>query len=77
MSPSVLADAFAHHTWATLTLLDACGELGPEQLATSVPGTYWSQVCTALTTLGLEPPGIDVWAFASQDGRIVITHPKT
>jgi uncharacterized damage-inducible protein DinB len=30
-----------------------------------------SQICTALTTLGVEPPAIDVWAFAEQDGRVV------
>lgn len=168
MSGSVLADAFGHHTWATLRLIDACGALGPEQLATTVPGTYgsildtirhvvggdagylnllthgavpqideetmgldelraaavghgkaWaalvgteidadadvvrfrddgseshaslgirlaqalqhgtdhrSQICTALTTLGLEPPEIDVWAFGRADGRAFITSPK-
>jgi uncharacterized damage-inducible protein DinB len=165
MSPSVLADAFAHHAWANLRLIDACRDLSPEQLATTVPGTYgsiletirhvvggdagylslltqgdvssideeamgleelrsasirhreaWaslvdsdfdpdavvvrhrddgtdshapmgirlaqalhhgtdhrSQICTALTTLGVEPPEIDVWAFASQDGRVVVS----
>jgi uncharacterized damage-inducible protein DinB len=30
-----------------------------------------SQVCTALTTLGVEPPEIDVWAFAWHQGRLV------
>ena len=29
-----------------------------------------SQICTALTRLGIEPPEIDVWAFAEQDGRL-------
>ena len=28
-----------------------------------------SQVCTALTSLGLTPPDIDVWAFARATGR--------
>jgi uncharacterized damage-inducible protein DinB len=28
-----------------------------------------SQVCTALTSLGTEPPDIDVWAFAEVAGR--------
>jgi uncharacterized damage-inducible protein DinB len=28
-----------------------------------------SQVCTALTSLGVEPPEIDVWAFAEAAGR--------
>jgi len=29
-----------------------------------------SQICTALTTLGIEPPEIDVWAYAWKDDRI-------
>ena len=29
-----------------------------------------SQVCTALTMLGVEPPAIDAWDFADQDGRL-------
>lgn len=29
-----------------------------------------SQVCTALTSLGVEPPAIDVWDFAWKDKRI-------
>jgi uncharacterized damage-inducible protein DinB len=29
-----------------------------------------SQVCTALTSLGIEPPAIDVWDFAARDGRV-------
>ena len=162
MSPSVLSDAFAHHAWATQRLLDECAGLTPDQLATTVPGTYgsildtmrhivgadasylnvmtggriasideesmtldelralmpgygeaWtssvagsfdpeedvvrhrddgtdshgtrgvrlaqalqhgtdhrSQICTALTTLGIEPPEIDVWAWAAEEGRI-------
>ncbi|MGZ4171353.1 MAG: DinB family protein [Candidatus Limnocylindrales bacterium] len=164
MSRSLLADAFGHHVWATFRLIDACLALGPEQLATSVPGTYgsildtmrhlvggdasylfvltggrvpmidedqmdlaqlrstvegngaaWSsllaqeldpdlvlvrhrddgsesgapmgirlaqalhhgtdhrsQICTALTALGMEPPALDVWDYAEQDGRLVV-----
>jgi uncharacterized damage-inducible protein DinB len=34
-----------------------------------------SQVCTALTTLGVEPPAIDVWDFADQDGRLLEVPP--
>jgi uncharacterized damage-inducible protein DinB len=169
MSRSVLADAFGHHVWATLRLIDVCLPLGPEQLATSVPGTYgsildtmrhivggdssylfvltdgrvpmideeqmdlaqlrtammgngaaWSslvaqdldpdlvlvrhrddgsesgapmgirlaqalhhgtdhrsQICTALTALGVEPPAIDVWDYAEQDGRLVVVPPTS
>jgi uncharacterized damage-inducible protein DinB len=29
-----------------------------------------SQICTILTSLGVEPPEIDVWAFASTGGRL-------
>ena len=39
MSTSVLEAAFAHHVWATTRLIDACLELGAEELETSVPGT--------------------------------------
>jgi uncharacterized damage-inducible protein DinB len=30
-----------------------------------------SQVCTALTALGIEPSSIDVWDFGGLDGRVV------
>ncbi len=162
MGRSILADAFDHHVWATLRLIDACLGLSDEQLANTVPGTYgpiletlrhlvgadcsylellsagevqpidedsmgltalrlameangpaWtrvlagdldpdvvvirfrddgseghaplgirlaqvihhgtdhrSQVCTALTNLGLTPPEIDAWDFASAEGRL-------
>ena len=29
-----------------------------------------SQVCTALSTLGIEPPEIDVWAWADTQGML-------
>ena len=162
MDGAPLRDAFAHHVWATLRLIDACLPLSEEQLATAVPGTYgsildtvrhlvggdsgylfvvgggrtqpieeegmglaelrsvveangagWStvlegeldpdailvrhrddgsefhaprgvrlaqvlhhgtdhrsQICTALTTIGVEPPEIDVWDFAWEQGRV-------
>ena len=162
-------DAFAHHVWATLQLIDACLALAPAQLETTVPGTYgsiietmrhtvgadasylfvlsgertpsidedhmdlaqlrdameghgaaWSailadgpdpdtvlerhrddgsrtdapvsirlaqalhhgtdhrsQICTALTTLGVEPPFIDVWDFGLLDGRVVDLPPTS
>jgi len=169
MSRSLLEDAFAHHVWATLRLVDACLALSPEQLETAVLGTYgsiletvrhlvgadssylfvtsgertslidedhmdlpelraamegngaaWSrllgedldpdavlvrrrddgskthaplsirlaqalhhgtdhrsQICTVLTTLGVEPPAIDVWDFGEQDGRVVEVPPTS
>lgn len=169
MSGSAIEEAFGHHVWATLRLLDACIPLGPEQLETIVPGTYgsiletqrhlvgadssylfvvsggrthdidedhmglpelraemdghgdaWSrllaqdldrdavlvrhrddgsethapigirlaqalhhgsdhrsQICTALTTLGVEPPPIDVWDFGLHEGRVVEVPPSS
>jgi uncharacterized damage-inducible protein DinB len=162
MTKTLLDDAFAHHVWATLRVMDVCDSLTPEQLATETPGTYgsilgtmrhvvgadcsylfvatrgrvsnidedrmdlaelravmernggaWSlllsegvdpsevlvrtwddgsqtrapygirlaqalhhgtdhrsQICTALTTLGIEPPLIDVWDFGEQAGSV-------
>ena len=35
-----------------------------------------SQICTALTALGVEPPNIDVWAFGMQTGRAVEVPPR-
>lgn len=32
-----------------------------------------SQICTALTSLGVTPPEIDAWDFAGQDGRLSVT----
>jgi uncharacterized damage-inducible protein DinB len=40
MSRPILEDAFTHHVWATLRLLDACAPLTEEQLTEPVPGTY-------------------------------------
>jgi uncharacterized damage-inducible protein DinB len=169
MSESMLQDAFGHHVWATLRVIDACVALNPEQLETAVPGTYgsilatirhlvggdawyletmsrnriagidedqmdlselraamesngaaWtqilaegpdpdsvyiargsdgfethapvgirvaqaihhgtdhrSQICTALTTLGLEPPAIDVWDYGIQNGRVTEIPPTS
>ena len=42
MTRSLLGDAFDHHVWASLTVLDACAALTDDQLATTVPGTYGS-----------------------------------
>jgi len=163
-----MGDAFGHHVWATLRLLDACLELSQEQLQTSVPGTFgsildtqrhlvgsdasylfvttggraaridedemdlselraamvgfgedWSrllaenpdpatvlvrhrpdgsateaplgirlaqavhhgtdhrsQICTALTSLGIEPPSIDVWDFGVEQGTVIDIEPS-
>jgi uncharacterized damage-inducible protein DinB len=165
MNGSLLVDAFGHHVWATLRVIDTCRALTPKQLEAEVPGTFgpviatlrhlvgadasylfvlsggehpeieedgmglddlravmernepaWrallaqdldpdaiivrhrddgseshaplsirlaqvihhgtdhrSQVCTALTILGVEPPEIDAWDFAWQQNRLVET----
>lgn len=46
MAGSPLGDAFAHHAWATERLIDACTALTPEQLDSTVPGTYGSIIGT-------------------------------
>jgi uncharacterized damage-inducible protein DinB len=51
---AVLRDAFGHHVWATLRLLDVCLELTPQQLATTVPGTYGSILDTARHVVGAD-----------------------
>jgi uncharacterized damage-inducible protein DinB len=165
----MLDDAFGHHVWANLRVIDACLALDPGQLETAVQGTYgsildtvrhtvgadssylfvmtrgrvslidedhmdltelrvtaetysaaWSellaedldpdavlerhrddgsethapygirlaqaihhgtdhrsQICTALTTLGVEPPAIDVWDYGVQHGRVVEIPPTS
>jgi uncharacterized damage-inducible protein DinB len=37
---TTLAAMFEHNRWANEVLLEACRDLGPEQFATSVEGTY-------------------------------------
>ena len=167
MTKSLMDDAFAHHVWATLQVMDVCAKLDPAQLEATAPGTYGtildtlrhivgadssylfamtrgkvqpideeemdlpelrslmesygpeyasllaggldpdvivvrhrddgsethaplgirlaqavhhgtdhrSQICTVLTTLGIEPPLIDVWDYAEQDGRLTEVPP--
>jgi uncharacterized damage-inducible protein DinB len=47
-----MEDAFAHHVWATLRLVDACLALTPQQLETAVPGTYGSILDTLRHAIG-------------------------
>ena len=51
----LLADAFDHHVWASLRIVDACLALSPEQLETNVPGTYGSILDTARHLVGSDP----------------------
>ena len=39
MDGSLLDAAFAHNTWATIQIIDACRGLSTEELQTNVPGT--------------------------------------
>ena len=54
MTSSLLGDAFAHHVWATLRLIDACLPLTEEQLATTVPGTFGSILDTQRHIVGAD-----------------------
>ena len=54
MNKTVLHDAFGHHVWATLRVIDACLALTPEQLETTVPGTYGSILETIRHTVGAD-----------------------
>ena len=54
MTSSLLADAFDHHVWATLTILDALAPLSVEQLATIVPGTFGSILETTRHLVGAD-----------------------
>jgi len=46
MPRSPLADAFAHHVWATLHLIETCERMPAEQLEATAPGTYGSIIET-------------------------------
>jgi uncharacterized damage-inducible protein DinB len=51
---SLMRDAFEHHVWATLRLLDACVPLDTKQIATAVPGTYGSIIDTLRHVVGAD-----------------------
>jgi uncharacterized damage-inducible protein DinB len=42
MTRPLLDDAFAHHVWATIRIIDACIALSPALMDASAPGTYGS-----------------------------------
>src|SRR5512142_488164 len=52
MTASLMNDAFGHHVWATLRLLDGCASLTTEQLASGIPGTYGSILDTLRHLVG-------------------------
>ena len=49
-----MSDAFAHHVWATLRLIDACLPLTPSNSETAVPGTYGSILETQRHLVGAD-----------------------
>jgi uncharacterized damage-inducible protein DinB len=55
-----MTDAFNHHVWATIQLLDACADLDDRQLATTVPGTYGSIIDTLRHLVGGDVFYLDV-----------------
>jgi uncharacterized damage-inducible protein DinB len=70
MNGSLLEDAFAHHVWATLRLVDACLALGPEQLGTAVPGTYGSILETMRHLIGGDSWYLDITGDQAASARI-------
>jgi uncharacterized damage-inducible protein DinB len=54
MNRSLLDDAYRHHVWATLRLIDTCLTLSPEQLETAAPGTYGTILATMRHTVGAD-----------------------
>ncbi|HEV8546688.1 MAG TPA: DinB family protein, partial [Candidatus Limnocylindrales bacterium] len=60
MPSPLLADAFGHHVWATIQVLDSCAALDDAQLATAVPGTYGSIIDTIRHLVGGDVFYLDV-----------------
>jgi uncharacterized damage-inducible protein DinB len=54
MRTSPLRHGFDHHVWATLTLIDACAILTPDQLASPVPGIYGGVLDTMRHIVGAD-----------------------
>lgn len=63
---SVLEDAFAHHAWATLEVLDACARLQPHGLDATAPGTYGSIIETLRHIVGADAS----YLYALTGGRV-------
>jgi len=54
MTRPILSDAFGHHHWATIRLIDACLPLTQDQLATVVPGTFGTILDTMRHIVGAD-----------------------
>lgn len=68
MTRSVLEDAFGHHVWATLRVLDCCTPLNEDQLTRPVAGTYGSILDTARHVVGADAWYLFVLSGGSVDG---------
>src|SRR5262245_55150110 len=66
MTKTLLDDAFGHHVWATLQVLDVCAGLDPEQLEATSPGTYG----TILDTLRHIASADSGYLFAMTRGKV-------
>jgi uncharacterized damage-inducible protein DinB len=60
MPSPILADAFDHHVWATIQVLDACAALDGAQAATAMPGRYGSIIDTMRHLVGGDVFYLDV-----------------
>ncbi len=67
MNGSLLQDAFGHHVWATLRLIDACLPLAREQLDAEVPGIYGSILLTLRHTVGADVSYLSVVSSGAVD----------
>ena len=66
MTKTLLDDAFAHHMWATLQVMDVCAGLDPDRLEATAPGTYG----TILDTLRHIVEADSSYPFAMTDGKV-------
>ena len=66
MTRPILSDAFGHHHWATIRLIDACLPLTQDQLATVVPGTFGTILDTMRHIVGADAG----YLFVLTDGAV-------
>lgn len=68
MPTSPCNDAFGHHVWATVQLIDACSGLSHAQLDAAVPGIYGSIIDTLRHVVGSDSS----YLFALSGGRVAM-----
>jgi uncharacterized damage-inducible protein DinB len=66
MNDSMLTQAFGHHSWANLRVLEVCSSLSSEQLTTPVPATYGSVLDTLRHIVGA-----DAWYLFVITGGVI------